>query len=373
MDTERSVPIFSAQAVHADLDLASAVSRVLASHWYVLGQESVAFETEFAAYLGAAHCVGVANGTDALELALRALGVARGDRVVTVANAGFYSSAAAHAMGAVPVYVDVDPQTLCMSPQGLARALQYRPAAVVVTHLYGQMADVAALAALCADAGVPLIEDCAQAHGAAYAGRMAGTWGTVGCYSFYPTKNLGAVGDGGALVTHDASLAARLRMLRQYGWTSKYTVGEPGGRNSRLDELQAAVLRVKLPHLERHNAMRRNIARRYNEALADLPLRLPLPAGDSHAMHLYVVRSAQRDALRQHLRVHGVASEVHYPVPDNAQPAYPQPHGGDPLPVTHVAVSSVLTLPCFPGLSDADVAQVIGAVRSFFADGSAAC
>lgn len=372
MDSDRSVPMFSAQAVHADLDLASAVTRVLTSHWYVLGQESMAFEAEFAAYLGVAHCIGVANGTDALELALRGLGVARGDQVVTVANAGFYGSTAAHAIGAVPVYVDVDPQTLCMSPDGLARALRGRPAAVVVTHLYGQMADIATLAALCADAGVPLIEDCAQAHGAAHEGRMAGAFGAVGCYSFYPTKNLGAVGDGGALVTHDAQLAARLRTLRQYGWTSKYTVGEPGGRNSRLDELQAAVLRAKLPHLERHNAMRRGIARRYNDALAGLPLRLPLPDAN-HAMHLYVVRCAQRDALREHLRAHGVASEVHYPVPDDLQPAYPQPQGGGLLPVTHEAVATVLTLPCFPGMADADVMQVIGAVRSFFAAGTAAC
>lgn len=370
MSQDHSVPLFSAAAVHAGLDLSTPVQRVMDSHWYVLGREGAAFESEFAAYLGAAHCVGVANGTDALELGLRAAGLVAGDRVAVVANAGFYGSTAVHGIGATPVYVDVDESLLAMSAAGLAKALEHKPAAVIVTHLYGQMADVEPLLALCRQAGVPLLEDCAQAHGAQRGGRKAGTWGDVGCFSFYPTKNLGALGDGGAVVARDEAVAARLRTLRQYGWSSKYTVATPGGRNSRLDELQAAVLRAKLPHLDRHNGLRQAIARRYSAAFAQLPLQCPPSLGEDYVAHLYVLRCARREALRGFLQQRGIATDVHYPVPDHLQPAFRGRTAAVDLPVTQAAAASVVTLPCFPGMESGDVDRVIAAVQDFFATGA---
>ncbi|WP_233247260.1 MULTISPECIES: DegT/DnrJ/EryC1/StrS aminotransferase family protein [unclassified Acidovorax] len=348
------------------MDLATAVQQVLDSHWYVLGQQVQGFESEFARYIGTEHCVSVANGTDALELALRAVGVVPGDKVVTVANAGFYGSTAIRAIGAVPLYADVDETTLTLSPMALEQALASQPAAVIVTHLYGQMADMPALSALCERAGVPLIEDCAQGHGASLAGRKAGSWGQLGCFSFYPTKNLGALGDGGAITTGDAALAAGLRTLRQYGWSHKYTVAVPGGRNSRLDEIQAAILRVKLPLLDSQNAQRRQIAAHYNRALAALPLQCPPSVNCDNAAHLYVLRSPVRDALRAFLQAHGIATDVHYPVADHLQPAYSHAHLVGALEVTQAACAEVVSLPCYPGMSQADVDRVIGVVQAFF-------
>jgi dTDP-4-amino-4,6-dideoxygalactose transaminase len=310
----------------------------------------------------------VANGTDALELALRALDVAPGATVVCVANAGFYSSTAIHLVGALPRYVDVDPSTLTMAPQALAQALEQRPAAVIATHLYGQLADIESLVRLCRRSGVPLIEDCAQAHGALRSGRRAGSFADVGCFSFYPTKNLGAIGDGGAVVTHDTGLAARVRVLRQYGWSEKYQVSRLGGRNSRLDELQAAVLREKLPHLDRQNEQRRAIARRYNQAFQGTPLQLPPSVEEDFVAHLYVVRSAQRQALRAHLLERGVATDVHYPIADTLQPAWLGRRAAEPLPVTEAACASVMSLPCYPGLAEEQVEHVVGAILSFFPD-----
>ena len=374
-----AIPLFSAAAVNAGVDLSAAVQQVLDSHWYVLGQQVQGFEAEFARYVGTEHCVSVANGTDALELALRAVGVSCGDKVVTVANAGFYSSTAIHAVGAVPLYVDVDAASLTLSPPALEQALASRPAAVIVTHLYGQMADMpalVALVALCQRAGVALIEDCAQAHGAALAGRKAGSWGQLACFSFYPTKNLGALGDGGAITTGNAVLAASLRTLRQYGWSSKYTVAVPGGRNSRLDEMQAAILRAKLPWLDAQNAQRRHIAARYNTAFAALPLQCPASVGADYVAHLYVVRTPQRTALRAFLQSHGVATDVHYPLADHLQPAYSSASWAlaGTLEVTQAACASVLSLPCYPGMPDTDVESVIHAVQQFFAqDKGAVC
>lgn len=368
-----TIPLFSAAAANRDIDLAGAVHRVLASNSFILGPEVAQFESEFARYVGAGYCVSVANGTDALELALRALGVGPGKRVACVANAGFYGSTAIGLVGAAPLYVDVDGQSLTMSPQALAQALAERPAAVIVTHLYGQLADVERIAPLCRVAGVPLIEDCAQAHGARRAGRLAGSFADVGCFSFYPTKNLGAVGDGGAVVTSNGELAGHARALRQYGWSKKYEVARPGGRNSRLDELQAAVLREKLRHLDRQNAQRRALAGRYNDAFAGLPVRLPASVGEDFVAHLYVVRTARREALRAHLLECGVATDVHYPIADHRQPAWCGAHAAQPLPVTQDACASVLTLPCFPGMADEQAGQVIESFQSFFAQPGTPC
>ena len=363
-----AVPMFSADAAAFGIDLEAVLRQVLASRHYILGPQVQAFERAFAAYVGTAHAIGVANGTDALELALRALQIGPGRRVITVANAGFYSAAAIRAVGATPVHVDVDEQHLTLSPEALAIALAgNRVDAVIVTHLYGQMADMVAIDALCREARVPVIEDCAQAHGARRGGRAAGAWGTLGTFSFYPTKNLGALGDGGAVVTADGLLAERVRSLRQYGWRAKYEVVLAGGRNSRLDEMQAAVLAAKLPLLDAANERRRAVARRYNQAFAGLPLRLPVAAGPDCVAHLYVVRSAQRTALQAHLASRGVSTDVHYPIADGRQPLF-DPGAAAALPVTDAACAQVLTLPCFAGLADEQVEQVIHAVLGFFQD-----
>lgn len=360
------VPLFSAAAAAQGLDLAAVLREVVESQRYVLGPCVQAFEKAFAAYVGVPHAIGVANGTDALTIALRGLGLGTGQRVLTVANAGFYSSTAIRAVGAEPVYADVDATTLNLSPAALADALAGPPlGAVVVTHLYGQLADMPAIAALCRAARVPLIEDCAQAHGARRDGRLSGAWGDVGCFSFYPTKNLGALGDGGALVTADAALAERMRALRQYGWGAKYEVVMGGGSNSRLDELQAAVLCAKLPLLDAANARRRAIAARYGAAFAHLPLQAPRAEAEDYVAHLYVVRSARRDALRAHLAAQGIASDVHYPIADHRQPVQASACAGVHLPVTESACDQVLTLPCFPGMTDEQADRVIAEVSSF--------
>jgi dTDP-3-amino-2,3,6-trideoxy-4-keto-D-glucose/dTDP-3-amino-3,4,6-trideoxy-alpha-D-glucose/dTDP-2,6-dideoxy-D-kanosamine transaminase len=360
------IPLFSSALANRDLDLAVAVSRVLDSNSFVMGREVAQFEQEFAQYTGVRQCVAVANGTDALELSLRALDVKPGEQVACVANAGFYSSTAIRLIGAEPLYVEVDEQTLTMSPEALARALADRPVAVIVTHLYGQLAHIEELVEICRAAAVPLIEDCAQSHGAARQGRRAGSFADVSCFSFYPTKNLGALGDGGAVLTVDDRLAQRLNALRQYGWSRKYEVVQAGGRNSRLDEMQAAVLRAKLPHLERQNAQRRAIAQRYSQAFAGLPLRLPASVAEDFVAHLYVVRTPRRDALRAFLLECGVASDVHYPIADIRQPVFGGRFDGQVLETTEAACASVLSLPCFPGMPDEDVTHVVKSVLSFF-------
>ena len=365
MNILSTVPLFSAAAANADLDFSLAIRRVIDRHWYVLGEEVACFEREFAKYVGVETSVTLANGTDALELALRGLGVQQGDQVVAVANAGFYGSTAIHAIGAVPLYVDVDHKTLTMSVSALAKALERRPKAVIVTHLYGQLADIESLLRIAGEAGVPLIEDCAQSHGAVRNGKQAGSFGRIACFSFYPTKNLGALGDGGAIVTNDVDLAGRVRTLRQYGWSQKYQVTAAGGRNSRLDEMQAAVLREKLPHLARWNNERRRIAQRYNEAFASLPIARPCSTGEDYVAHLYVLRVNDRQSFRGFLKDRGIATDIHYPIPDHQQPAYPFTEATQ-LDVTETACSSVVSLPCFPGLTEVEVKRVIDAVLEYF-------
>ncbi|MFH2203143.1 MAG: DegT/DnrJ/EryC1/StrS family aminotransferase [Elusimicrobiota bacterium] len=340
--------------------LREAAERVVRSGWYTLGEEVAAFEREFAAFLDIRHCVGAASGSDALELALRALGVKPGDEVITAANASMYSACAALAMGAVPVFADVDPETMTLAPECLAAAATAKTRAVIATHLYGRMADMDEIVNEAARLGLALIEDCAQAHGARRGGRKAGTFGAIGCFSFYPTKNLGALGDGGALVTADDALAAKLRALGQYGWGEKYHCETGGGRNSRLDELQAAFLRVKLPRLTDANNRRREIARRYSAAFRELDLKLPAADGEDYVAHLYVIRSRERDALRRRLADQGVAAAVHYPVPDHRQPIIA---AACALPVTDKCCAEVLSLPCFPEMTDAEVEHVIQAVK----------
>jgi len=348
---------------HAPLaaELEAAMARVHARGWYILGPEVAAFEHEFAAYVGAAECVAVANGTDALELALRALAMGPDDAVATVANAGMYSTTAIRAAGATPTYVEIDASTLQMDPAALAAALTPRTRALIVTHLYGRFAHIDLLGQIARERGVALIEDCAQAHGARIAGGMAGSHGRLGCFSFYPTKNLGALGDAGAIVTGDRDLASRLRALRTYGWGTKYHCTMEGGMNSRMDELQAAVLRAKLPHLDRWNLRRREIAARYTKAIRHPYVVLPPSVDDgSDVAHLYVVRSRARESLREHLKSAGIATDIHYPVPDHRQPgAGIVPSKG--LARTDRACAEVLSLPCYPELTDAEVDAVAAA------------
>ncbi len=351
-------------SVHADVK--AAIERVLLSGWYVLGQEVSFFEEEFANACGTHHCIGVANGTDAIELGLRAIGIDRGHRVATVANAGFYVCTALQSIGAIPVFVDIDPTNHLMNISDLSVLVQQRKIdAVVITHLYGLMHDMATVMDIADRTGIAVFEDCAQAHGARRGSDRAGACGHAASFSFYPTKNLGAVGDGGAVTTNDADVATRVRRLRQYGWEGKYRVLDGGARNSRLDEVQAAVLRAKLPRLDGWNSRRRAIAGRYAAGIHHPRVTCPGVDGEANVAHLYVITTENREDLRRHLREVGIASDVHYPVPDHLQTVM-QGRGAPPwLPVTEKLAGSILTLPCFPELTDAEVEQVVAAVNSW--------
>jgi aminotransferase EvaB len=349
------------EAQRGEID--AAIARVLDSARYVLGPEHDAFEVELGAYLGAGHCVGVASGTDALELAMLAVGCRPGDEVVTAANAGFYASAAARSVGLGVRYADVDEATLTLSAEAVDSALAPATRAVVVTHLYGVTANIEPLVELCSERGLALGEDCAQAAGARTGGRAVGTFGDAAAFSFYPTKNLAAIGDGGAVVTGDESIAERVRRLRQYGWETKYRVRLPQGRNSRLDELQAAILRVRLPRLDGWNERRREIVARYAEALPPSAGRLVRGGGQAYVAHLAVVLVDDRKRVRAHLRERDVGTDVHYPIADHHQPVWEGTFESEALPVTEHAVEHVVTLPCFPELTDNEVDRVCAALH----------
>jgi dTDP-4-amino-4,6-dideoxygalactose transaminase len=351
-------------AQHASLadEIEAAVTRALRSGRYVLGPEVEAFEAEFAAYCGARHCVATGSGTDALRLALGALGIGRGDEVVTVSHTAAPTAFAIDLAGAPPRFVDVDPATQVMDPARAAEAIGPATRALLPVHLYGRCADVDALGQVAAGHGVKLVEDAAQAAGAALRGRRVGTLGDVGCFSFYPTKNLGALGDGGAVSCRSPEVAAALRSLRQYGWSDRYTVGRRGGRNSRLDELQAAMLRVKLPHVPAWNARRREIVTAYAAAAAGTELVLSAPAAGDVG-HLAVGRHHDRDALAERLGALGVATAFHYPVADHRQPALATRLGPTGAAGAEAACAEVISLPCFALLSDAEVDRVCAAIR----------
>jgi dTDP-4-amino-4,6-dideoxygalactose transaminase len=322
-----------------------------------------AFEREFASYLGVNYVVGVANGTDALLLALRAVG-AEGKGVVVAANAGMYGTLAVLDLDCQPVFVDVDPKTALIDLDAAVNAIDKGGfSAVIVTHIYGRMQDIEGFVRYARSHGVVVIEDCAQAHGAHRGNAMAGTVGDVGCFSFYPTKNLGALGDGGALVTNDALIAEKLRQLRQYGWTQKYRVTCLGGKNSRLDELQAAVLRTRLPHLDNWNAARRAIAERYAAMIEHPKVFVPPVGGTEYVAHLMVVRVKDRDAFLNHLRAIGVPFDIHYPIPDHWQPAMASGYADVCLPETEAWAREVVTLPCFPGMTESEVDFIASAIN----------
>ncbi len=346
-----------------ELAVRRAIDRVFGSGRFVRGREVNEFEAELAGFLGVEHVVGVASGSDALELSLRALEVGTGQRVVTVANAGYYATAAICAVGATPVLVDVNPVDALIDVELLQRALSEGVDAVVLTHLYGDASRAPQVAALCSSAGVPLIEDCAQSVGAEVNGARAGAFGAVAAMSFYPTKNLAALGDGGAIVTSDAGLAATVRQRAHHGWDRRFEVVTDGG-NSRLDEIQAAILRERLPLLDRANGRRRDIWLAYRDAVGGSTAQMVGDAtSGSHSVHLAVMTSPNRDRVRENLRTVGVEADVHYPIPDHHQPLWQSRFPVPSLPVTEGFAQSVLTVPCHPTLSDAEVERVASALR----------
>ncbi len=346
--------------------LENASQRVLASGWFVLGPELEAFEAEWSDYLGGGHTAGLGNGTDALELALRALGIGPRDTVATVANAGGYATTAIRAIGADVQYLEIGEQTALLDPAALPRPPAPMPAALIVTHLYGSAAPMAQIMEWSQAFDVPVVEDCAQAHGARIDGRHVGTFGSAGCFSFYPTKNLGALGDAGAVFARERQLVDRVRSLRQYGWESKYEVRQQGGRNSRLDELQAACLRVRLDALDQSNRARRDVARRYLECIDNPAIEQPARALDeTDVFHLFTVRCGERDALARHLADHDIASAIHYPRPDHLQPAWQGDRPAPGLERSERHARQTLSLPCHPALSPEETDHVIDVCNRF--------
>jgi dTDP-4-amino-4,6-dideoxygalactose transaminase len=362
------VKFFDLQRAHGELavPLREAVDRVMAAGHFILGPEVEAFEREFAAFCGTDHCIGVGNGLDALHLLLRAMGIGEGDEVLVPSHTFIATWLAVNQAGAIPVPVEPDPGTYNLDAARIAAAIGPRTRAIIAVHLYGQPAQMAALRGIARTANLLIIEDAAQAHGATFRDRRAGNLGDGAAFSFYPSKNLGALGDGGAVATNDAAIADRVRQLRNYGSSRKYQ-HDIAGFNSRLDPLQAAFLRAKLPYLEAWNARRRDIAARYLQGLAGTSLKLPAVALDCMPVwHQFVIRSDRRDELQAHLLRAGVETLVHYPLAPHLQPAY-RAMGlrQGALPVAEMLQAQVLSLPMHPHLDDGEVDYVIDACRAF--------
>jgi dTDP-4-amino-4,6-dideoxygalactose transaminase len=342
-----------------------AVERVIARGWFVLGPEVEAFETEFASAMGAAHAVGVGNGTDAIALILRALDIGPGDEVITTPVSAAYTALAVMMVGARPVFADIDPSRLTIDPEQVAQTIGARTRAILPVHLYGQPADMTALERLAARHGLALVEDCCQAHLATAAGRPVGTIGVAGAFSFYPTKNLGALGDGGAVVTNDGALAERIRRLRNGGQIDRYRHDE-FGVNSRLDEMQAAILRARLPRLAGWTTRRRGLAAGYRAGLAGGPVNVPAEHDPGHVYHLFPVRVSGRGELQARLATDGIETLVHYPVPIPRQPAMA---GMSPreCPEAVRVCDEVLSLPLHPGLTDPEITDIVTSLKGHYA------
>ncbi len=365
----RTVPFVDLKAQYHSIqgEVDEAIRRVLERGIFILGEEVVSFEQEFAAYCGLAQTVGVNSGTAALQLALLACGIGERDEVITVTFTSVATVAAIELTGARPVLVDIDLPRYGLDPEKIASAITPRTRAVVPVHLYGFPVEMTLLLETARKHHLFVIEDCAQAHGARYRGKRAGGWGDIAAFSFYPTKNLGAYGDGGAVVTDDPELADRVRLIRQYGWKDRQ-ISTVKGLNTRLDDLQAAVLRVKLRHLDDWNARRCALAHRYREQLEGTSLILPCqPAEVSPVYHLYVVRHPRRNELQAYLKERGIQTLVHYPMPVHLQPAYADLgyHTGD-FPQSEIAAQQVLSLPLYPEMDLADVDAVCQTIRNYF-------
>ncbi|MCL4693551.1 MAG: DegT/DnrJ/EryC1/StrS family aminotransferase [Candidatus Hydrogenedentes bacterium] len=347
-------------------EIRAAIDDVLASGWFILGEQVRAFESEFAEYLGAGHAIGVASGTDAIHLALRALGIGPGDEVITVPNTCVPTICGIVATGATPVLADVDPKTLTLCPERFAEATTSKTRAVVPVHLFGHPCDMDSILAVARHHGIAVVEDCAQAHGSLYKGKHCGSFGDAAAFSFYPSKNLGAYGDGGAVLTSREDVAERVRMLRNYGEERRYhhTIQ---GVNSRLDEMQAAILRVKLRHLNKWNAARRARATGYGHELANAGVAVPMEADWAQSnYHLYVIRTDHRDSLQEHLRANDIGTYIHYPIPIHRQKAYA--HLGyrpGQFPVSEAACDRVLSLPMYPELPLECIPEIARCIAAF--------
>lgn len=357
----QQIPLANPRAAyeeHSD-EIQAAISSVLNRGNYILGQEVRAFENNFANFIGLNHCVTVNSGTDAIILALKALGIGAGDEVITVSHTAVATVAAIELCGAIPVLVDVDPQSYCLNPKMLKTVLSKKTKAILPVHLYGHPADMPSIMAFAKAHGLFVIEDCAQAHGSRLNGQTVGTFGDLACFSFYPTKNLGAIGDGGAVLTNQSLLTEELVLLRQYGWRERY-ISEIQGLNTRMDEMQAALLNVKLLYLLGDNNRRKEIADFYNHNLKEAGFNLPTEAeGMVHTWHLYVIQTNNRENLGAFLRQNGVGCGVHYPQAVHQQPAYRNRlRGADTLPVTEALVPRILSLPMYPQLPLEDVKRV---------------
>jgi dTDP-4-amino-4,6-dideoxygalactose transaminase len=354
-------PAAQYEAYQEEID--AAIKNVLRKGHFILGEEVVAFEREFSDYLGIQHTIGVANGTDALHLALAACDIGPGDEVITVAHTAVATVSAILLAGAKPVFVDIDPVTFTLDPEKLAEVYTLKVKAIIAVHIYGQCVDLDGVMAFAKEKDLVVIEDCAQCHGAFYKGRRAGTWGDISCFSFYPTKNLGALGDGGAVATNSTALYEKISLLRQYGWKERF-ISLCFGWNSRLDEIQAAILRVKLRNLDEDNRKRQRIAEHYIQALSQTELVLPQTGKDrDHVFHLFVIRAQERALLIEQMDKQGIKCGVHYPMPIHKQPGYAEEFGEKvSLPETERAAKEILSLPMYPQLKHEEVDRVIMAL-----------
>jgi len=353
-----------AQYLSHKSEIDEAVSKVLEGDRYILGKEVISFEEQFSKYIGASFGIGVGSGTEALHIALSAMGIGPGDEVITPSHTAVATVSAIVSCGAKPVFVEVEPDHYTVDPHKIRASLSKNTKAIIVVHIYGHPADMDPIMEIARNAGIKVVEDCAQAHGAEYKHKKVGSIGDVGCFSFYPTKNLGAIGDGGMIVTNDASVSEKARLIREYGWKERY-VSDIHGWNSRLDEIQAAILKIKLRYLDQDNQKRISIAERYSKELSSLPVRLPSVNKDSkHVFHLYVVRTKDRDKLITFLKDNGVQALVHYPKPVHMQPAYRQ--NGSGLQDTEKISEEIISLPIFPELSFEEIEKICVLVKKFY-------
>jgi dTDP-4-amino-4,6-dideoxygalactose transaminase len=355
-----------AQYVSHKEEIDDAIARVTASGRYILGEEVEKFESEFSNFVGTKYGVGVASGTDAILLSLLVCGIGNNDEVITVSHTASATAVAIVLSGAKPVFVDIDPKTWVLDLGLVESAINDRTRAIVPVHLYGQPVDMSGVCSLASRHNLKVIEDCAQAHGAIYKGQRVGSIGDLGCFSFYPTKNLGGIGDGGMITTNDQLLAKKISVIREYGWSDRY-VSSSVGTNSRLDEVQAAILRVKLPYLDEENGKRRQIASYYDKRLNGYPLVVQAKIDETTCgHHIYGILTTRREQLREHLKLAGIDTSIHYPVPLHKQPAFRKFGRSAILPVTERVSKSELSLPMFPEISEEDIDKGIRAIDKFF-------
>ncbi len=356
-----------ANYLHYKDEIDAAINRVLLKGRYIIGDEVASFESEFASFIGTSFSVGVASGTDAIELALRSLGVGNGDTVITVSHTAVATVSAIRRCGGTPAFVDIDPDTFTMDTESLYTLiplLPEKPKAIIPVHLYGYPADMMRILKISAEFEIPVVEDCAQAHGALINGQAVGTFGALAAFSFYPTKNLSALGDGGIVTTNSRDHYERLKALRQYGWKKRY-ISDKEGVSSRLDEIQAAVLRVKLKHLEEDNLARQEHANKYLNGLSTKGLKLPVSSVNvTHAYHQFVISSVNRDYIMNSLSEKMIGTLIHYPTPVHLQPAYSSIPLLIPLPVTESVCKQILSLPMYAELSDGQIAQIISSLNT---------